>query len=394
MIKRTIQGNALPNEFADQIGQIIKVQGPILEMRFKREDLPEIFDTIAVRDEACQKQAKAKVAQRLKNGLVRCITTVPLSGLKPGLKVVNTGEPCQKPESDDTLKEALRRLGQPPQKKPSLLETGIKVIDLLCPYPERGNVGLLGGQGEGRVVAHAELVHNVSRQSNGLSIFYFIRKSDVDSVRDMLAREPIYAGDSTGTVETFYLLTDYATDPVFAAGQDFLDAITFFSPILMVRGLYPAINPLTSHSRLLEPAIVGKEHYDVAVRVRETLQRAKQLLTDPLFLEYVAYRASRRAAEREQEFLAGRMRELLPEDKILVSRARRLERFFSQPFHVAERYAGVPGKLVSRGETIRGCKAILDGEYDALPEEAFTFVGELGEVDAKAKLLQKHGHRQ
>ncbi|MDQ2798132.1 MAG: hypothetical protein M3Y13_00635, partial [Armatimonadota bacterium] len=239
-----------------------------------------------------------------------------------------------------------------------------------------------GRQGVGRDVFLGELLHRLAVHSQGLSLFYLVPPNDRQAARDMLRQDEEFVGktDVAGAVQTVWLLTDRATDPAFAAATDLFDATAYFNPLLAVQGLWPAVDPLLSQSRFLDASRVGPEHVETARRVRETLARAKETMTDPVFLELAALGATAQAARRASEFAQARLPALSPEDRLLVARARKLQRFFTQPFFVAEPYTSTPGKWVSRAETIQACQAILDGDADALPEESFRFVGNWSEA--------------
>jgi F-type H+-transporting ATPase subunit beta len=234
-----------------------------------------------------------------------------------------------------------------------VLETGVKVIDLLCPYRKGGKAAILGPMGVGKLVGIEEVVHNVASRGDGLSLFTFFRPGNEAS----LIQEDIRQGPVAGTVQTILLAADDPQDPVPTA--DAFDAITYMTRDLAARGLYPAVDPLRSTSRLLDPSIVGAEHFDVARRVRETLRHAKELESTGA--------------------------DLSEEEKLVVSRAHKIEIFFTQPFFVAEPYTGRAGQYVSREETVKAFGAILAGAYDDLPEEAFQWCGTIEQAIEKAK---------
>jgi F-type H+-transporting ATPase subunit beta len=196
----------------------------------------------------------------------------------------------------------------------------------------------------------------------------------------MLTREEGYPGDAVGTTQAFWLVSDRATDPAYASTTQAFDAVTYLSPVPAVQGLWPAVDPLLSHSKLLDAAIVGAEHLEVAHRVKELLRRAGELMYHPKFFEYLAHQAHRQAVKELEQFVPARLAELSPDDRALVSRARKLERYFTQPFIVAEPFSGRPGKTVGREQTVRDCRDIMDGRLDDVAEDAFRFIGAADEA--------------
>ena len=462
------------------IGKIVQVSGPVVDVEFERGELPAIREALIVLLDG--KELKMEVAQHIGRGVVRCIMLAPSEGLAKDMPVQSTGEGIMVPVGEHVLGRVFNALGEPLDGGPSLdnnktaeywcihreaptfeqqspvievLETGIKVIDLLEPYAKGGKIGLFGGAGVGKTVLIQELIHNIATEHGGYSIFtgvgersregndlwremkesgvlqktalvfgqmnespgvrmrvaetgltmaeYFRdeKKQNVllfidnifrfiqagSEVSALLGRMPSAVGyqptlatdlgelqeriastrdGSVTSVQAVYVPADDLTDPAPATTFSHLDATTVLSRKIVEQGIYPAIDPLASGSRILEPAIVGEEHYEVARRVQEILQRYKEL----------------------QDIIAilG-MDELSEEDKVIVYRARKVQRFLSQPFHVAENFTGVPGVYVPIAETIRGFKAILNGELDDCPENAFFNVGTIEEVRKKAETL-------
>ncbi len=328
-----------------------------------------------------------KVAQRLDDGQVRCIATGEVGDLKPGANVLNTRSvglgltPMDSVAtvSDDHIPQAIRIFAKCDAKAAEILETGIKPIDLFCPLAAGGTVGLFGIQGVGRIVLVEELIWRLADRGR-LAVFYLVHRNEPDSVRDMLTKEKGYAGDVTGGMQVVWVLNDIATDPDAAVSGALFDTSIYCSPVLGVQGLYPAIDPLASSSRMLEPRIIGREHCDLVGQLRELLSRAKRLMADPVMLEYIACRARPNATRRAEAFARERLAELSHEDRLLVSRARKIERFLTTPFFMAEPFRKSPGHFVSRGDTIRGCQAILNGEYDAVPEERFCYIARIEEA--------------
>ena len=456
-------------------GKIVQVMGPVVDVEFADNNLPYIKDALEVDNNG--KRCVMEVAQHIGNNTVRCVMLAASEGLHKGMEVVATGSGISVPVGEKTLGRLFNVLGDtldngekldgeqhwcihrdPPSFEDQspvveVLETGIKVIDLLAPYAKGGKIGLFGGAGVGKTVLIQELITNIATQHGGYSIFtgvgersregndlwtemkesgvldktalvfgqmneppgarmrvaetgltmaeYFrdeehqnvllfidniFRFTQAGSeVSALLGRMPSAVGyqptlanevgalqeritstknGSITSVQAVYVPADDLTDPAPATTFAHLDATTVLSRAISEQGIYPAVDPLESSSRILEPDIVGEEHYEVARRVEEALQRYKEL----------------------QDIIAilG-MEELDEEDKITVYRARKIQKFLSQPFNVAETFTGIPGKYVPVKETIRGFKAILDGEMDEYPEQAFLMVGTIDDVKEKAK---------
>ena len=457
-------------------GKITQVIGAVLDIRFDQGVLPEINDAVEIRRKDGSKLV-AETAQHLGDDIIRCIAMGPTDGLVRGMEAIATGGPITVPVGEVTLGRIFNVLGEPIDKKPvpegvkrnpihrkaptfaeqatetEILETGIKVVDLLCPYQKGGKIGLFGGAGVGKTVLIQELIRNVATEHGGYSVFtgvgertregndLYTEMSEsgvidktamvfgqmneppgarmrvgltgltiAENFRDtehrdvllfidnifrfvqagsevsaLLGRMPSAVGyqptlatemgelqeriastkeGSVTSVQAVYVPADDLTDPAPATTFAHLDATTVLSRKIVEQGIYPAVDPLESTSRILEADIVGEEHYEVARRVQEILQKYKEL----------------------QDIIAilG-MEELSEEDKQTVFRARKIQKFLSQPFHVAENFTGIKGKYVPLKETIRGFKAIIDGEMDNYPENAFFNVGTIDDVIAKAK---------
>ncbi len=456
-------------------GEIVQCIGAVIDVKFPREQMPKIYDALVMDGS----ELTLEVQQQLGDGVVRTICLGSSEGLRRGLTVKNTGNPIQVPVGQATLGRIMDVLGQPideagtiqsehkrsiHQKAPSfdelspsteLLETGIKVIDLICPFAKGGKVGLFGGAGVGKTVNMMELINNIAKEHGGYSVFagvgertregndfyHEMKDSNVldkvalvygqmneppgnrlrvaltgltmaehfrDEGRDvlffvdniyrftlagtevsaLLGRMPSAVGyqptlaeemgklqeritstksGSITSVQAVYVPADDLTDPSPATTFGHLDATVVLSRDIASLGIYPAVDPLDSTSRQIDPNVIGEEHYTITRRVQATLQRYKEL--------------------RDIIAILG-MDELSPEDKLAVARARKIQRFLSQPFHVAEVFTGAPGKYVPLKETIRGFKMIVDGECDHLPEQAFYMVGGIDEVFEKAKKIQ------
>ncbi|MDO4865650.1 MAG: F0F1 ATP synthase subunit beta [Clostridia bacterium] len=460
---------------AKNIGTVVQVIGPVLDIRFADGELPNLLSAIEI--ENGDRKVTAEVAQHIGDNVVRCIAMSSTDGLRRGIPAVDTGAPISVPVGDCCLGRVFNLLGEPVDNKPApeaqerwpihraapaydeqegtteILETGIKVVDLIAPYAKGGKIGLFGGAGVGKTVIIMELINNIAREHGGLSVFagvgertregndlynemqesgvinktalvygqmneppgarmrvalsgltmaeYFRDRENQDvllfidnifrftqagsEVSALLGRMPSAVGyqptlatemgalqeritstkkGSITSVQAVYVPADDLTDPAPATTFAHLDATTVLSRSIASLGIYPAVDPLDSTSRILTPEIVGKEHYDVARKVQSILQRYKEL----------------------QDIIAIMgMDELSDEDKLIVSRARKVQRFLSQPFSVAEQFTGMEGRYVPLKETIRGFREIIDGLHDDLPESAFLFVGTIDEAVEKAK---------
>ena len=457
-------------------GVITQIIGAVLDIRFQDGDLPEIYDAIHIPTKDGNTLV-VEVSQHLGDDTVRCIAMGPTDGLVRGMEAIATGAPISVPVGEETLGRMFNVLGDPiDEKEPpkvkeyhpihrkapafeeqstqaEMLETGIKVVDLLCPYQKGGKIGLFGGAGVGKTVLIQELITNIATEHGGYSVFtgvgertregndlyyemiesgvidkttmvfgqmneppgarmrvgltgltmaeYFRDKGGKDvllfidnifrftqagsEVSALLGRMPSAVGyqptlqtemgalqeritstknGSITSVQAVYVPADDLTDPAPATTFAHLDATTVLSRSIVELGIYPAVDPLESTSRILDPRIVGEEHYQVARGVQQILQKYKEL----------------------QDIIAilG-MDELSEDDKLVVSRARKIQRFLSQPFHVAEQFTGVDGKYVPISETIRGFKEILEGKHDDIPEGHFLNAGTIDDVVARAK---------
>lgn len=455
-------------------GKITQVIGAVLDIRFDQGVLPEINDAVEIRRKDGSKLV-AETAQHLGDDIIRCIAMGPTDGLVRGMEAIATGGPITVPVGEVTLGRIFNVLGEPIDKKPvpegvkrnpihrkaptfaeqatetEILETGIKVVDLLCPYQKGGKIGLFGGAGVGKTVLIQELIRNVATEHGGYSVFtgvgertregndLYTEMSEsgvidktamvfgqmneppgarmrvgltgltiAENFRDeggkdvllfidnifrftqagsevsaLLGRVPSAVGyqptlqtemgalqeritstknGSITSVQAVYVPADDLTDPAPATTFPHLDATTVLSRAIVEQGIYPAVDPLESTSRILDPRIVGEEHYQVARGVQEILQRYKEL----------------------QDIIAilG-MDELSEEEKVLVARARKVQRFLSQPFFVAEQFTGTTGRYVPLGETIQGFKEILEGKYDEIPEGMFLNAGNIDDVLAR-----------
>ena len=459
-------------------GSIVQIVGAVVDIKFSASSLPNLLNAIEIDNNG--KRIVVEVAQHIGDDTVRCIAMSSTDGLVRGMSAVDTGGPIKVPVGRQTLSRMFNLLGEPVDNKPvpeteekweihrdapsfdeqiaasDVLETGIKVVDLIAPYLKGGKIGLFGGAGVGKTVLIMELINNIAKEHGGISVFtgvgertregndlynemiesgvidktvlvygqmneppgarmrvglsgltmaeYFrdVEGQDVllfidnifrftqagSEVSALLGRMPSAVGyqptlatemgalqeritstskGSITSVQAVYVPADDLTDPAPATTFAHLDATTVLSRNIASLGIYPAVDPLESNSRILDPEIVGKEHYEVARSVQSILQRYKEL----------------------QDIIAIMgMDELSEEDKLTVSRARKVQRFLSQPFSVAEQFTGMQGKYVPISETIRGFKEIIEGKHDDLPESAFLFVGTIDEAVEKAKGLK------
>ena len=462
-------------------GKVVQVIGAVIDVEFPRDSVPQVYDALMVGD----KGLTLEVQQQLGDGVVRAIAMGPSEGVSRGLSVENTGAPISVPVGTETLGRIMDVLGNPIDERgpigeqersaihraaptyeelaasDELLETGIKVIDLVCPFAKGGKVGLFGGAGVGKTVNMMELINNIATEHSGLSVFagvgertregndfyYEMQESGVVNVEEMdkskvamvygqmneppgnrlrvaltgltmaekfrdegrdvllfvdniyrytlagtevsalLGRMPSAVGyqptlaeemgvlqeritstktGSITSIQAVYVPADDLTDPSPATTFAHLDSTVVLSREIAAKGIYPAVDPLDSTSRQLDPLIIGQEHYEVARGVQTVLQRYKEL--------------------KDIIAILG-MDELSEEDKLIVARARKIERFLSQPFHVAEVFTGSPGIYVSLKDTIAGFKGILAGEFDHLPEQAFYMVGSIEQAVEKAAKL-------
>lgn len=460
-------------------GIVSQVMGPVVDVTFEEGFLPSIHNALTM--ENGKKTLTVEVAQHVGDNVARCIAMSSTDGLKRGIPVVDTGSPISVPVGNETLGRIFNVLGDVVDDKPfdekvkrlsihreapkyselststEILETGIKVIDLICPFAKGGKIGLFGGAGVGKTVLIMELINNVAKQSGGLSVFtgvgertregndlynemkesgvlsktalvygqmneppgarmrvalsgltmaeYFRdeQKQDVllfidnifrftqagSEVSALLGRMPSAVGyqptlatemgdlqeritstksGSITSIQAVYVPADDLTDPAPATTFAHLDATTVLSRDISSQGIYPAVDPLESTSRVLSVDVVGEEHYRVAREVQRILQKYKELM------DIIAIMG---------------MDELSDEDKLLVQRARKIQRFLSQPFDVSEKFTGIKGAYVPLSETIRGFKEIIEGKHDNLPESAFLFVGTIDEAVEKAKKVSK-----
>ncbi len=460
------------------IGKIIQVIGPVVDIRFEKDHMPALQNAILIENEGTK--ITVEVAQHIGNDVVRCIAMSPTDGLQRGLEALDTGAPISVPVGNEILGRMFNVLGDPidnlgeipnsiprrpihraaptfaqQQTNSAILETGLKVIDLLCPYARGGKVGLFGGAGVGKTVLMQEMIHNIAIEHHGLSVVagvgertregndlynemkesgvlentvlvygqmnespgarmrvaltgltmaeYYRDEQEQDvllfidnifrftqagsEVSALLGRMPSAVGyqptlstemgqlqeritstdkGAITSIQAVYVPADDLTDPAPATAFTHLDSKTVLDRSIAALGIYPAVDPLNSTSRMLDPLVVGQEHYQVAREVQQILQRYKEL--------------------QDIISILG-MDELSDEDKVIINRARRIRNFLSQPLNVAEQFTGISGKYVPVAETVRSFRSILNGECDDLPEQAFMMVGSVDEAREKAKRL-------
>ncbi|SAL98317.1 hypothetical protein [Absidia glauca] len=390
---------------ATPAGQIRSVIGAVVDVQFEQDNLPAILNALEVKDHAGGRLV-LEVAQHLGENTVRTIAMDGTEGLVRGQKVVDTGAPITIPVGKEVLGRIINVIGEPIDERgpinakthrgihaeapefvdqsptPEILETGIKVVDLLAPYARGGKIGLFGGAGVGKTVLIQELINNIAKAHGGYSIFCGVVSALLGRIPSAVGYQPTLSTDMGGmqeritttkngsitSVQAVYVPADDLTDPAPATTFAHLDATTVLSRSIAELGIYPAVDPLDSKSRILDPRIVGAEHYKVATDVQQILQNYKSL----------------------QDIIAilG-MDELSEEDKLVVERARKIQRFLSQPFAVAQVFTGYEGRLVKLQDTIRSFQEILDGKHDSLPETAFYMQGSISDVIKRSEELAK-----
>ena len=362
MVKDTLEANRLPDDFAARIGRIVQAREGVVEILFDPTNLPDLLTELTVSDRARQRAITVQVVQLLKDGIVRCVPLSPPGApLMPGMTVLSSGRRTEGLTSREVLDGAVRLLPAPSTvaaRLPELLETGIKVIDVMSPLVRGGTVTIAGEYRAGTMVVGEELCWRLRREPGGVSIFAFVPPGPSVSFQELLEKEG-YTGGTSGTVQTFYFAGEEEWTPERLARLPAVDVLIRLSRQLARVGIYPTIDVLASRSRLLDASLVGREHAEVAARVRRVL--AASAGPDP-----AAIVPSAVAVEVEKR------------------RARKLWLFFAQPFFVAEPYTKQPGIFVSRAEALRGCREILDGLHDDLPDEAFYFTGSIDEIRARA----------
>jgi RNA polymerase sigma factor (sigma-70 family) len=361
MVKDTLEAHQLPDDFAASIGRIVRAREGVVEVLFDPTSLPDPLTELTVSDQARRRAVTVQVVQLLKDGVVRCVPLTPSDGLAPGMTVLSSGRRSEGPLSRETLDGAVRLLAGPPPeggRLPDLLETGIKVVDVMCPVVRGGTVAIAGEYRAGSMVVVEELAWRLRGEPGGVSIFAFIPPGPGLSFQEVWEKEG-HTGGTVGSVQTFYFVGEEEWTAERLARLPAVDAIIRLSRELAQLGIYPTVDAVLSSARRLGDArLVDPEHALIGERVRELLVAA-------------AGDASPRVPPAGATDPVKR-------------RARKLWLFFAQPFFVAEPYTRRPGVFVSRADALRGCREILDGLHDDLPDEAFYFTGGIDEVRARA----------
>lgn len=384
MAKDTFKDKRLPDDFADNIAEIVRVQGSVVEASLGRDQRPLLFDQWVMADDRPPHGPQFTVVQREVNGRIRLTSSQQYKSIRVGSGIIAAGEQFEAQPLDDFLEDIVDTMSAPRAESPTVLETGIKIIDLMSPLPLEGTIGVLGTQGVGKAIFLMELYHRLKTSNGHLSIFYFASPQEAISIRLLVDREPGFPTDANGALETAWLVTTHATDPEYARSTQKLDAVVYLSPLMSCRGLYPAVDCLYSSSLLLQSGIVGKDHLEVVERVHNLLSESRRINHDPLFFEHVANGAYTRARERYRNESYRERESLSREHQALLTRSKKLELFLTQPFYTAESYSGIKGVTVPLRETISGCTAILDGAVEDVPTEAFAFKGTLDQIRKEA----------
>jgi RNA polymerase sigma factor (sigma-70 family) len=357
MVKDTLEAHQLPDDFAARIGRIVRTRGGVVDARFDPLSLPDLLTEIVASDDVRQRAATLQVVQRLPGGIVRCVVTSPADPLEPGMTVLSAGRHVQTPVSKESFHRSVQLLTGPPAAPGApaeILETGIKVIDVMCPLVRGGTVAIAGELRAGTTVVIEELVRRLSGGADGVSLFALAPWTLV-SIADAL-KEDGFSEGTVGPIQTFYFRSEEGPwTPERLASLAGVDVVIRLSVALASRGIYPTVDPLTSRSRLLESNGLDREHLELAARIRTALR--------PL----LAPEADKPAP-----------------DALALERAEKLLRFFAQPFYVAEPYTKRPGSTVGLAESLRVCREILDGVHDRVPTKAFYFTGGLDAVLANA----------
>lgn len=352
-MKDSLRAHQLPDDFAARIGWVVRAREHVVEARFDPASLPDVLTELAASDEPRQRAVTLQVVQRLDNGIVRCVATSPVTTLSPGMTVLSAGREIVTPVSRDAFDRIVQLLAAPSLAPGTLVPTGIKVIDVMCPLVAGGTLAIAGEWKAGTAVVLEELVRRLSGGTDRVSIFTFVTGGGTMTYREMMEKDGFSDG-TVGAVQTFFFRRE--DGPWTSESLSTLtgvDVVIGLSEALGQLGIYPTIDPLTSRSRLLESCALGREHLEISERVHQVLA----LLAPGA-----------------------------PEgDPLTVSRARKLQRFFAQPFFCAEPYTRRPGVTVSVSDSLRGCREILDGIHDAVPEDAFYFTGGIAEVVAQAQ---------
>jgi len=361
MVKDTLEAHRLPDDFAARIGRIVRTREGLVEVLFDPTKLPDPLTELTVSDEGRRRAVTVQVVQLLENGVVRCVPMSPVEGFSPGMTVMSSGRRVEAPVSREVLDGAVRLLAggaRETTRPPELIETGIKVIDVMCPLTRGGTVAIAGEYAAGPMVVTEELCRRLNEKPGGVSIFTFIPPGPGPSFQEVWVKEG-HSGGTAGTVQTFYFLGEEAWTAERLSALPAVDAVIRLSRELARLGIYPTVDTIVSRSRLLDETLVDRDHAEVAAQVREALTACSAGTTGPGALSAAA--------------------------DLSTQRVRKLLRFFAQPFFAAAPYTKQPGPYVPREDALRGCRAILGGECDAVPEQAFDFSGTLEDVLRKAR---------
>jgi hypothetical protein len=355
-------------------GKVLYAAGPIVELQLDSTAGSSIFSRFASCGESLT------LVQQLHDGRVRCVAQSSVC-LQPGAGVYCRPEAQLRSFSDDEVVKVVHELGSPSIDKPELADTGIKIVDLMCPIPTRGSMGIFGGQGVGKMALVMELHRRLASHDLDLALFFFIVRRDALLVNQMIAETPEFPQATPGPLRTVWLVSESAMEAHFVQPSGVLDTAILLSGTKARCGQFPAVDPLQSSTRLLDLNIVGTRHFGVATRVAQTLAAAQAIFQDPVLTGYGTLDAGSNAKRRKSDLVNDRLGQLSPADRQLVNKARRLELFFTQPFYCAETFTKLPGNCISREDTICGCEAILRGDVDDWPEEAFYLTGSLADVE-------------
>lgn len=377
MASDTFREQRLDEEFAKNIGKIIKIQGSVIDTKITSKDELEILDVIGTKS-----GGKAKgymfVAQRLKDGTLRCLSNETVKQ-DPAHELYFEGtqnlQNQIKEKSNDEMLSVVNAIQGKIKKEHEVQETGIKVIDFLAPMKRDGSVGIFGSHGVGRAVLAAELFERRKKLNGKQSIFFYVDQWNVLGTQDQIESGEYFKDDVQDNMQIAWIADDRGLNPFYAKDAEFLDSRIFCSPLLGLQGIWPAIDPLNSHSELLKPEIVGNDHYETAMKTLEILEKSRDLLLDAKTLEYLSLGARKQARERLENSYHEKMLTFSEEEKLIVNRGRKLQLFFSQPFAVAEEVTGMKGEDVTLKETVSCVKRILNGEFDNMDESKVTFKG-------------------
>jgi|GEM_PF-523224 len=382
MVEDSFARGRLPKEFADELAEIIRVEGMMVEARAGSSQAPGVFDQWYVPEKDSEQPTTLTLVQRLPDGRMILSTADDTPPIAPGTKIEQTGEIGRAVRKPEQLLSTL--LSQRASAESEFLETGIKVIDLMVPFCKSGSVALLGAKGLGKAVLVKELHHRLGVEGEPLKLAFLASPEEAMSLRLLLEREPDFPPDAGASIETSWIVSPSATDPRFTDSVECLDASVFFSPLAACRGLYPSVDPVRSRTSRVPSEGIEEKRRDVALKVSELLNAVRKIEYDREYCELVAVGAHERARTHAHETRDSRLRDLSEDKTVQVLRARRIEAFFSQSFFVAEPFTGASGSFVPLEKTIEGCTAIIDGTVDDLPLEAFAYSGDLEDVVQKS----------